>query len=951
MTRPQLKTLVEWLATWFGLGHMPFVPGTFGTLGAIPVVYAFALLGPLPYMIATIVFIVFAVMVSQLYESFHARLPHPPRCLTAFERDALMHAAASAASTSGAAAPSFRLRPGLMAEILRFYDQLRRQSQLVNRFEELIEEALCQEVTSDRGAERMLQQTRFLAATFRDYERRAAETGACDEHALRQMLMTVPAVDPVRHVVVTVPDWIADPGGLFVADFDLLARVAGLEAIDIICTEAVLASGFHERIHNWWPGLEEVEAADVQRPRVKPTLLTPPDAHPDQPWFTSRDREEELAAIARRIRSEGMSPDRVAIVYKRSLPYLYLAPDTLGAAGIAWQSFDGLPLAAEPAAAVVDVVLDCVATNFSRDAIVALLRSPHFRFPHEGQEISRGSISALNRELSDARYLGDLAHLERLHAAGVSDEAQPALEAAVSAGRELASLVEPASASQQIRRVLGFVTGHASTMADHDPFGSRERRARAAVADLLASLAAAHEAYHDPQWTIEELATVVRRWIAEETFVPESAGNGVQLVDDQAVRYGDFDEMALVGLVENEWPERPRRNIFYSVSLLRALGWPSEKDRRAAEEARFLDLVGSASCHVMLSTFTLDDEAIVTRSVQLDDLPRARLTTVALEPHIDPLSPESTGHASQDWLEMRMGRSSAEQSAFHGNIGVQPRRAWSVSALETYLQCPFKFFARHVLHLDEEPGDEEIMDPRRQGQFIHEVFEEFFATWQAAGRQAITPVNLDEARTLFAEVVERALERLPEAEGGLERTRLLGSPAAAGLGEAVLRMEAERPIGVMERLLEYPLKADFTIATAHGTRVVALRGKVDRLDLLEDGTFRLIDYKLGWPPDKTRALQLPVYGVCAEQRLDGYRGRQWTLGEAAYVAFKGPKRIVPLFLTASARDEVLSKAQQRLAETIDAIERGEFPPSPDDVFRCETCAFAAVCRKDYVGDI
>ena len=29
----------------------------------------------------------------------------------------------------------------------------------------------------------------------------------------------------------------------------------------------------------------------------------------------------------------------------------------------------------------------------------------------------------------------------------------------------------------------------------------------------------------------------------------------------------------------------------------------------------------------------------------------------------------------------------------------------------------------------------------------------------------------------------------------------------------------------------------------------------------------------------------------------------------------------------------------------------EFPPSPDDVFRCDTCSFAAVCRKDYVGDV
>jgi RecB family exonuclease len=131
--------------------------------------------------------------------------------------------------------------------------------------------------------------------------------------------------------------------------------------------------------------------------------------------------------------------------------------------------------------------------------------------------------------------------------------------------------------------------------------------------------------------------------------------------------------------------------------------------------------------------------------------------------------------------------------------------------------------------------------------------------------------------------------------------------------------------------------------------VIHLKGKADRVDLLEDGTFRLIDYKLGWPPNRGRALQLPIYSLCAEQRLAG-RGTNWTLAEAAYLAFKGPKRVVPLFSPGD-RHRVLVESQQRLVDTIDAIERGEFPPRPHDVYRCDTCTYAAVCRKDYVGDV
>jgi RecB family exonuclease len=254
-----------------------------------------------------------------------------------------------------------------------------------------------------------------------------------------------------------------------------------------------------------------------------------------------------------------------------------------------------------------------------------------------------------------------------------------------------------------------------------------------------------------------------------------------------------------------------------------------------------------------------------------------------------------------------------------------------------------------VLKLEEEPEDEEIMDPRKQGLFVHDVFETFFQAWQRAGHGSVTPQNLESARQLFADVVEQELASIPLAEAGLERTRLLGSSAAAGLGDAVLRMEAERPMRVIERLLEHRLEGTFDMVTPTGTRAVRLKGKADRIDLLEDGTFRLIDYKLGWPPNRARALQLPIYATCAEQRLTGHHGRSWTCSEAVYLAFGGPKRVVPLFSPAD-RDRVLDDARVRLLDVVDAIDRGEFPPSPDDIYRCETCSFAAVCRKDYVGD-
>jgi RecB family exonuclease len=911
-----------------------------------------------------------AVVVTrdQFYDLLHARLPGAPRRLSALERDSIAQAAAHVAAQAQERLSDdrttrglpFRLRPGLVAEMLKFYDQLRRQSQRLERFNELIEETLGGGA-GDRGTDRLLTQTRFLNDAFREYERRVAASGGWDEHTLRDHLIQHPTRPQLDHVIVTVADWIAEPDGLFIGDFDLLARMPGLQRIDLVCTEAVLGSGFHERVHSWWPELDEVNAHGGSA--VRPRLAVPSDAG-DALWFTRRDREDELTAIARHLRAEadrgsGLTAfDRFAVVFKRPLPYLYLAAGTFGPAGIPYQTSDSLPLAAEPVIAAVDLALDAAEADFSRDTLTALMRSPHWT-PDE--MLDRAAVRALDFALRERGYLGHLNRLEELANDWTDARSRGALDAALSFARALSALRTESRASVQVKRLIEFLTARLRPL-EGGPADDREAGARAAVLELLSALADAHAAHHDPDWTIEDLAAAVRRWIGEQTCGAGASDLGVQLIDDRAARYGTFDDITIVGLLESEWPDRQARNIFYPAGLLRSLGWPSESTRRRAADARFLDLVASAAQRIAVSTIVLDDEAIMMRSMQLDEIARARLSTVSLSEEATPVTPDDALVAEplrldgfepepRGWAELRSRRTAGTEPVYHGLVGPRANRPWSVSALEVYLACPFKFFAQHVLKLEDEPDDAEVMDPRQQGQFMHRVFEVFFQTWQQSGRRAITPDTLDEARLVFSRVVEDELTQLPEAEAGLERTRLLGSSAAAGLGEAVLRMEAERPLPVVERLLEHRLDGNVTLTTADGPRRVALRGKADRIDLLQDGTFRLVDYKLGWPPQRARALQLPIYSLAAEQRLAGRHGRTWTLGEAAYLAFKGPKRVVPLVSAQNDRTTVLADAQERTVATLDAIERGEFPPTPDDVFLCETCSFAAICRKDYVGEV
>ena len=145
--------------------------------------------------------------------------------------------------------------------------------------------------------------------------------------------------------------------------------------------------------------------------------------------------------------------------------------------------------------------------------------------------------------------------------------------------------------------------------------------------------------------------------------------------------------------------------------------------------------------------------------------------------------------------------------------------AYSLSALERYQDCPFKFFAADVLKLEEPPEDEPMLSPRARGRFVHEVFQRFFEAWDARGRGTITVERIDEARQLFHEVAEPLLARFSEAEALLERARLFGSAVSVGIVDVVLGLEASRQAPVRERWLEYRFDGAFSLGATGGSAV------------------------------------------------------------------------------------------------------------------------------------
>lgn len=894
---------------------------------------------------------------AELYAELHERIGLEPRLLSEFEREALLRRSAREAEAAGVA-PPFKVRPGLIAEVLRFYDDLRRRQKTVEAFERLLGDTLAASADYDRGAERLLRQTRFLAAAYRAFEAAVATSGAVDEHGLRRLLIERAAPAPITHAIIATGDSDAEPGGLWAADFDLLSRLPGLQRIDVIATGEQLAAGYHERLAELLPDHETDEAPADEAPL--PVLIAP--ERPDAGCvFAVRDREEELVEVARLLKGLKAGPGRFAVVFQRPLPYLYLARQVFASAQIGFETSDALPLAAEPFAAAIDTLFSCMVSDYTRGSLVDLVRLPQFGYGPDRRRPAAGEVAAFNRLLIETRYLGGREELARL--AGqpdLADGARRVLEWTVSIAASLDEVRAAPRASLQLGALLHFVRSHERMPPQEAAWRDRHLRARAAVLAALERLRDAHAAYDDEPVEPAELAASVRRWIEGQTFSPRAGQGGIHLIDADAARFGAYDELRIVGLVERDWPMRAGRNIFYPASLLSQLGWPAESRALSASRAAFRDLLRLPRRRVSVSVPNLDDDALVAPSTFVEELEDAGLRIerppAAPPPRmfvhealaVDPVVPVVEGDAAE-WLRVRTSDGGSADDRFRGAAGPQNVETFAVSRLEQYLACPFKYFAAHVLRIDEEREEETGMSATERGLFLHDLLMEFFRRWQEGGNGGITPENVGRALDDFRELVHERLPSLAPLDRALEEARLLGSAAVPGLAERLFAFELERDVDVVERLLEHRLEGEYAFRAADRDRTVRIRAQADRIDLLADGSLRIIDYKLGRAPKQSRALQLPIYGVCATQHLEGHRGRSWRVGEAGYVAFGDPDVFRPLASRGDI-DVALAAGQERLIAAVEGIERGEFPPRPDEAYLCNFCAFARVCRKDYVGD-
>ncbi len=175
----------------------------------------------------------------------------------------------------------------------------------------------------------------------------------------------------------------------------------------------------------------------------------------------------------------------------------------------------------------------------------------------------------------------------------------------------------------------------------------------------------------------------------------------------------------------------------------------------------------------------------------------------------------------------------------------------SVSQLETFATCPFKYFARYVLRLGERP--EAALAPVDVGKVHHAILEDFVRTMSNRGHGFAQLTDTELLDTLH-ESCARVSTRLP-LSGALSdaRSAYLLRRSASDLARVI---RAQRKVSQSSRSRPKAAELPFgfvksgslpalELSTPGGRRVL-LRGYIDRVDLVELSDELLgvvIDYK------------------------------------------------------------------------------------------------------------
>jgi ATP-dependent helicase/nuclease subunit B len=551
----------------------------------------------------------------------------------------------------------------------------------------------------------------------------------------------------------------------------------------------------------------------------------------------------------------------------------------------------GWTLSTTAAAAVIDRWLECVASDFPHVELLDLLKSPFLLGDLAMRQDQVLQFELALRRQGVAQGMADIRRLALTQFGTLPDW----LSALFNARQGFAQNRAPLAV--WLARLTDSLAQLDATLAT-DPAG-------VSVLDTLDTLrrdlADDPEKYSFGEW---------RRWLnlalESASFIDASVASPIVLTSLPAARGREFDAVAVIGADARHLPARPAPGLF-SQTTRAQLGLPTASDEVAAAITDLIQLL-------------IQGPALISWQAWNNDEPNPASPLVL---RLQALHQAAWGAPLP---EQAAGLPPAQPSTLP-DASVQPAptvapahlsRRYSPTTYQNLLDCPYRFFVKSVLRIQELDEADDALDKSDYGNTLHSILKRF--------HDSAPPPERDPALARLAECSAAEFSKLPAWTATAWHSKW-GKIQPAYI-DAWLNW-------VTEGWHYASGETDFPLShNVPGLGEITLHGRVDRVD--QKGEARIvIDYKTGAASglrkklkDPGEAIQLPFYAWLAE-------------AAAAYL----PINETPVAQIALDFDTDVDAISRRLPELLEAIAAGAALRASGIDAVCQYCEARGLCRK------
>ncbi len=434
--------------------------------------------------------------------------------------------------------------------------------------------------------------------------------------------------------------------------------------------------------------------------------------------------------------------------------------------------------------------------------------------------------------------------------------------------------------------------------------------------------------------------------------------NGVQVMGILETRNLDFENVVILSMTDDNFPGRLDSGASYIPYNLRAAyGLPTPEHHEGVYSYYFYRLLQRARNVVMCYCSHADEKSTgeasrYIRQLEYESGRPIQFYEVGVDLNLPPEEPI---------VVPKLGR---VREALEAYLHPREPKAISPTAFARYLACPLKFYFASIAHLKEREEVSEDVDNPLFGTLLHESMERLYQrilNEEHPAKSLEAMVRAGEVEQAVRLTIEKELfrgEPTPESEypGNLLLVRDIVVRYIRG---AIIPYDCRQNDFKVEGL-ECPVTCDFSFA--HDCRV-RLGGKADRIDRMDDGSVRVVDYKTGGIhlefngleelfEGRNRSLNANIFQTLLYALMLRSNGEKDIRPALYYVRRLNREEFSPYMIDKSSGSEALNYAavadtfEERLRQKLAELFDFELPFRPcEDVEQCRFCDFKPICRR------